>query len=184
MLPPAIYVVISFHYFDRQSQLPFSSCPFPFLSSNSCPPHLNLIAALFSGAGEYEVDHLIPCRYGRLDKSQARSSRRVNNLGLLGFHRTSLIVKRGRLSELISASFWGPSLWEKGKESDGLSPNLLDRETWPPVGADLSFFLRTVIVGERKREWGRDSWTKASDRGRWMEVRFFNPWLAYWTRWR
>jgi hypothetical protein len=28
----------------------------------------------------------------------------------------------------------------------GLSPNLLERETWPPVGADLSFFLRTVIV--------------------------------------
>lgn len=28
----------------------------------------------------------------------------------------------------------------------GISPNLLDRETWPPVGTDLSFFLRTVIV--------------------------------------
>jgi hypothetical protein len=28
----------------------------------------------------------------------------------------------------------------------GLSPNLLKCETWPPVGADLSFFLRTVIV--------------------------------------
>ncbi|KAF8893407.1 Spc98 family-domain-containing protein [Infundibulicybe gibba] len=28
----------------------------------------------------------------------------------------------------------------------GLSPALLERETWPPVGADLSFFLRTVIV--------------------------------------
>ncbi|KAH9484896.1 hypothetical protein JR316_0001798 [Psilocybe cubensis] len=28
----------------------------------------------------------------------------------------------------------------------GLSPNLLEREMWPPVGADLSFFLRTVIV--------------------------------------
>lgn len=28
----------------------------------------------------------------------------------------------------------------------GISPNLLDKETWPPVGADLSFFLRTVIV--------------------------------------
>jgi hypothetical protein len=28
----------------------------------------------------------------------------------------------------------------------GLSPNLLKRETWPPVGADLNFFLRTVIV--------------------------------------
>ncbi|KAJ7282938.1 gamma-tubulin complex, DGRIP91/SPC98 component protein [Mycena rebaudengoi] len=28
----------------------------------------------------------------------------------------------------------------------GLSLALLERETWPPVGADLSFFLRTVIV--------------------------------------
>jgi len=28
----------------------------------------------------------------------------------------------------------------------GLSPDLLERETWPPVGSDLSFFLRTVIV--------------------------------------
>lgn len=28
----------------------------------------------------------------------------------------------------------------------GLAPALLDRETWPPIGADLSFFLRTVIV--------------------------------------
>ena len=28
----------------------------------------------------------------------------------------------------------------------GLAPSLLERETWPPVGADLSFFLRTVIV--------------------------------------
>ncbi|KAK0476674.1 gamma-tubulin complex, DGRIP91/SPC98 component protein [Armillaria novae-zelandiae] len=28
----------------------------------------------------------------------------------------------------------------------GLAPSLLDREMWPPVGADLSFFLRTVIV--------------------------------------
>jgi hypothetical protein len=41
---------------------------------------------------------------------------------------------------------------KKGKEAKsqpwamGLSPNLLERETWPPVGADLSFFLRTVIV--------------------------------------
>jgi hypothetical protein len=40
----------------------------------------------------------------------------------------------------------------------GLSFSLLERETWPPVGADLSFFLRTVIVdsfeihGERLAE--------------------------------
>ncbi|KAF5348737.1 hypothetical protein D9758_006819 [Tetrapyrgos nigripes] len=28
----------------------------------------------------------------------------------------------------------------------GLAPALLDKETWPPVDTDLSFFLRTVIV--------------------------------------
>jgi hypothetical protein len=41
---------------------------------------------------------------------------------------------------------------KKGKEAKsqpwaiGLSPNLLERETWPLVRADLSFFLRTDIV--------------------------------------
>jgi hypothetical protein len=28
----------------------------------------------------------------------------------------------------------------------GLAPHLLERQTWPPVGADLAFYLRTVIV--------------------------------------
>ncbi|KAF4620414.1 hypothetical protein D9613_000179 [Agrocybe pediades] len=32
----------------------------------------------------------------------------------------------------------------------GLSLDLLERETWPPVGSDLSFFLRTVIVDSLK----------------------------------
>ncbi|KAJ7217732.1 gamma-tubulin complex, DGRIP91/SPC98 component protein [Mycena pura] len=33
----------------------------------------------------------------------------------------------------------------------GLSFAFLERETWPPVGADLSFFLRTVIVDSFER---------------------------------
>jgi len=33
----------------------------------------------------------------------------------------------------------------------GLAPHLLERQTWPPVGADLSFFLRTVIVDSLDR---------------------------------
>lgn len=37
----------------------------------------------------------------------------------------------------------------------GIAPSLLERETWPPVGADLSFFLRTVIVDSF--ETGKDS---------------------------
>jgi len=28
----------------------------------------------------------------------------------------------------------------------GLAPHLLERQTWPPVGSDLAFYLRTVIV--------------------------------------
>ncbi|KAJ7077325.1 gamma-tubulin complex, DGRIP91/SPC98 component protein [Mycena belliarum] len=56
----------------------------------------------------------------------------------------------------------------------GLSPALLERETWPPVGADLSFFLRTVIVDsfevsgdgeERELPSGRDTfWVEAERR--------------------
>ncbi|KAJ7187937.1 gamma-tubulin complex, DGRIP91/SPC98 component protein [Mycena filopes] len=37
----------------------------------------------------------------------------------------------------------------------GLSFALLERETWPPVGADLSFFLRTVIVDSFEIPWER-----------------------------
>ncbi|KAH7922364.1 hypothetical protein BV22DRAFT_1017395 [Leucogyrophana mollusca] len=33
-----------------------------------------------------------------------------------------------------------------GRWAVGLAPFLTDRDTWPPGGADLSFFLRTVIV--------------------------------------
>ncbi|KAG6889226.1 hypothetical protein C0992_005970 [Termitomyces sp. T32_za158] len=35
----------------------------------------------------------------------------------------------------------------------GLASSLLERETWPPVGADLSFFLRTVIVDSIDSHW-------------------------------
>lgn len=35
----------------------------------------------------------------------------------------------------------------------GLAPSLLEREMWPPVGADLSFFLRTVIVDSIDSHW-------------------------------
>ncbi|KAF8800245.1 gamma-tubulin complex, DGRIP91/SPC98 component protein [Phlegmacium glaucopus] len=70
------------------------------------------LAALFSDAGEYEVD---------------QSS-----------HSVSIRSLRRKPSKKIKGS--------KQPWAVGLSPNLLDRETWPPVGADLSFFLRTVIV--------------------------------------
>jgi len=73
-----------------------------------------LLGALFSDAGEYEVD----------TTAHSMSIR-------------SLRKRQGKKAK------------EEGKSQPwamGLSPNLLERETWPPVGADLSFFLRTVIV--------------------------------------
>ena len=71
-----------------------------------------LLAALFSDAGEYEVE-------------QSPHSMSVRSL-------------RRKSSKKLKES--------KQPWAVGLSTNLLDRETWPPVGADLSFFLRTVIV--------------------------------------
>ena len=72
-----------------------------------------LLSALFSDAGEYEIDitaHSMSIR--------------------------SLRKKLGKTGKEAKSQPWAM----------GLSPNLLERETWPPVGADLSFFLRTVIV--------------------------------------
>ena len=71
-----------------------------------------LLAALFSDAGEYEVEQ--------------------------SPHSMSIRSLRQKSSKKLKES--------KQPWAVGLSPNLLDRETWPPVGADLSFFLRTVIV--------------------------------------
>jgi Gamma tubulin complex component C-terminal len=71
-----------------------------------------LLAALFSDAGEYEVDQ--------------------------SPHSTSIRSLRRKPSKKPKEN--------KQPWAVGLSPNLLDREMWPPVGADLSFFLRTVIV--------------------------------------
>jgi hypothetical protein len=79
-----------------------------------------LLAALFSDAGEYEVD-------------QSPHSMSIR----------SLRQKSSKFKE--SNQPW----------AIGLSPNLLNRETWPPVGADLSFFLRTVIVDSLEK--GKDT---------------------------
>ncbi|KAF5351850.1 hypothetical protein D9756_007722 [Leucocoprinus leucothites] len=42
----------------------------------------------------------------------------------------------------------------------GLASALLEREIWPPVGADLSFFLRTVIVDSLEYPQGGDNLPK------------------------
>ncbi|KAF8894369.1 gamma-tubulin complex, DGRIP91/SPC98 component protein [Gymnopilus junonius] len=87
-----------------------------------------LLNALFSDAGEYEVNYTA--------------------------HSMSVQSVRQRQRQ-----------GKAPKESDqpwavGLSPNLLEREMWPPVGADLSFFLRTVIVDsletDGEKEFGTD----------------------------
>ena len=80
-----------------------------------------LLSALFSDAGEYEVDQTP--------------------------HSMSIRSLRRKSSKKFKES--------KQPWAVGLSPNLLDRETWPPVGADLSFFLRTVIVDSLEK--GKDT---------------------------
>ena len=80
-----------------------------------------LLAALFSDAGEYEIDQ--------------------------SPHSMSIRSLRRKPSKKAKES--------KQPWAVGLSPNLLDRETWPPVGADLSFFLRTVIVDSLEK--GKES---------------------------
>jgi hypothetical protein len=75
-----------------------------------------LLGALFSDAGEYGVD-TTP------HSMSLRSIRRRPN----GSKKS--VVKESKQPWAI-----------------GLSPDLLEREIWPPVGGDLSFFLRTVIV--------------------------------------
>jgi hypothetical protein len=46
----------------------------------------------------------------------------------------------------------------------GLVPHLLERETWPPVGADLAFYLRTVIVDSL--DWNGPESRKDDEEGR------------------
>ena len=79
-----------------------------------------LLAALFSDAGEYEIDT------------------EPHGMSIRSLRRRPNSKKAGTASQQPWAV--------------GLSPSLLERETWPPVGADLSFFLRTVIVDSFERE--------------------------------
>ncbi|KAF8971184.1 gamma-tubulin complex, DGRIP91/SPC98 component protein [Flammula alnicola] len=79
----------------------------------AAPPFKSrLLNALFSDAGEYEIDTTA--------------------------HSMSIRSLRQRQGKKVKEN--------KQPWAVGLSLNLLERETWPPVGADLSFFLRTVIV--------------------------------------
>ncbi|KAF5328834.1 hypothetical protein D9619_011684 [Psilocybe cf. subviscida] len=85
---------------------------------------MRLIDVLFSDAGEYETD------------------KTAHGISIRSLRKR---VPSGKKAAAASKS----QPW-----AVGLSPNLLEREMWPPVGADLSFFLRTVIVDSL--ETGRD----------------------------
>ncbi|KAJ7163543.1 gamma-tubulin complex, DGRIP91/SPC98 component protein [Mycena crocata] len=77
---------------------------------------VRLAAALFSDSQGYDPDEVVP------------ASLRVR--------RSKAVEKEKRDKDSRTAHPWPV----------GLSLALLERDTWPPVGADLSFFLRTVIV--------------------------------------
>jgi hypothetical protein len=89
-----------------------------------------LIIALFDDAGGFEVES---------SSAHSLSVRAVRKRQLERYGTGRNVEKQGR----------------EGGERDqgskipwavGLAPHLLERETWPPVGADLAFYLRTVIV--------------------------------------
>ncbi|KAF6763187.1 Spc98 family-domain-containing protein [Ephemerocybe angulata] len=90
-----------------------------------------LLEALFSDAGEYGVDaspHGMSLRSARRRRSKAKAK------------------TREREGEGESKQPWAV----------GISANLLEREVWPPVSGDLSFFLRTVIVDSVNMGWEVD----------------------------
>ncbi|GLB36953.1 putative spindle pole body component [Lyophyllum shimeji] len=104
-----------------------------YLLLTAPPFKARLAAALFSDGGEGENDnaktaHGLAVRRLRLSKKAS-----TGNPGGGG-----------------SGEREGEREREREKKTQpwavGLAPALLEREVWPPVGADLSFFLRTVIV--------------------------------------
>ena len=90
-----------------------------------------LIVALFDDAGEF-----------RVESSSA--------------HSLSVRAVRKRMRE----TYGGRKVDQQREDKDqgskmpwavGLAPHLLERQTWPPVGADLAFYLRTVIMDSLDR---------------------------------
>jgi hypothetical protein len=100
-----------------------------YLLVTAPPFRSRLAAALFSDSDSCEVDA------------------KAHSMAIRSLHRKPATIKKP--GEKMQTQPWAV----------GLAPALLERETWPPVGADLSFFLRTVIVdsfegGSRKRVQG------------------------------
>jgi hypothetical protein len=90
-----------------------------------------LIIALFDDAGEFRVE-----------------SRSAHSLSVRAVRKR----QRERYSMVRAVDKQNAEKGQEDKDQGkmpwavGLAPHLLERQTWPPVGADLAFYLRTVIV--------------------------------------
>ncbi|KAF8070027.1 gamma-tubulin complex, DGRIP91/SPC98 component protein [Lyophyllum atratum] len=109
----------------------------------TAPPFKSrLAAALFSDQGDCDYDH---------DHTPRAMSIRS--------------LRRKTSSKKANANAGGGGAERSQPWAVGLAPSLLEREMWPPVGADLSFFLRTVIVDSFENEkWGEGGGEKARSR--------------------
>ena len=87
-----------------------------YLLVTASPFRSRLAAALFSDSESCEVDA------------------KAHSMAVRSLHRRPARTKKA--DDQMQTQPWAV----------GLAPALLERETWPPVGGDLSFFLRTVIV--------------------------------------
>jgi hypothetical protein len=111
-----------------------------YLLVTAPPFKTRLAAALFSDSDSTEVDA------------------KAHSMAIRSLYRKPAAIKKP--GENMQTQPWAV----------GLAPALLERETWPPVGADLSFFLRTVIVDsfEGGNVWD-DEQTVGNERSRVVE---------------
>lgn len=100
-----------------------------------------LVVALFDDAGEFAIGS---------SSAHAMSVRAIIRRQKEGYAVN--VVQHSKRTQCKQGQEGG---WEKSDEPEneklspwavGLAPHLFERGTWPPVGSDLSFFLRTVIM--------------------------------------
>ncbi|KDR74981.1 hypothetical protein GALMADRAFT_69458 [Galerina marginata CBS 339.88] len=124
-----------------------TSLIFKDLMEHSASLSSSLLSLILNSTGILNFpSHLIILRSFLLVASPAFKSRLLNALfSDAGEYETNDTAHSMSVQSLRRKSGKAP---KEGNQpwAVGLSPNLLERETWPPVGADLSFFLRTVIV--------------------------------------
>ncbi|KAF9526505.1 Spc98 family-domain-containing protein [Crepidotus variabilis] len=115
---------------------------------------MRLLTALFDDAGEFGAT------------SEGRSSTA---------HSMSVRALRLRKHRMKNPSSQGEAQLKESKQpwAVGLAPHLLERETWPPVGADLSFFLRTVIVDSLEGGQAPQLGADGMENGKAEELEFF-----------